>query len=180
MKNMVIVLLFTFIFIACSHEGNNTEEALEEDQIVSETDAGDFILRLVSEQAVYETGEKITITGKLKYVGDEEELKILHAESPFMFDIVEVTRGTEIPFHMTYISRDTTLKHGQWYQEEYEKQTLYNADDNQAEFMNSFMKEEGFPAGEYEVEVRSEFMVNGGETSEDHSYTTSILVVVRD
>ncbi|RKL65590.1 hypothetical protein CR203_19915 [Salipaludibacillus neizhouensis] len=183
MKVLLILLIFIFNFflIGCTQKEENVEALTEEDLVVSETAAGDFILRLVSKNAVYEAGEPITIVGKLKYRGNKEELVITYANSPFTFDIIESTRGVEIPFAVRSTFRNTILEYDQWYEEEYDKQALPNDNnDKTAVFMSSYIKEEGFPPGEYEVEVRSEFMINTGQTKEDHSYTTSILLDVKE
>lgn len=179
MRNVLIGLLtiLTISLAACANDENNEVEANNQ-TVISETEAGDFILRLVSEKAVYEAGEEVTIVGKLKYIGEEEELTISHAESPFWFEFVEVTRGIEIPFSMLEIERETALVQNQWHEKEYQKQTMYNEEDNEADFLNVFMNEEGFPPGEYEVELRSEFIVKNGESKEEHSYMSSIVIEV--
>jgi hypothetical protein len=159
-------------------EENEGEEGNQ--PVVSETDAGDFMLRLVSEKAIYDSEEEVQLKGKLKYIGEAEELEIIHEESPFYFEMIEITRGAELPYPLKEIEQTSTLDQNQWYEEEYIKRIAYSLDDEHADFYQTFMNETGFPPGEYEIELRTDFAVTVEEVPENHTYTTSIVIEVRE
>ncbi|MCE7793607.1 hypothetical protein K8O68_14375 [Salipaludibacillus sp. CUR1] len=165
-------------------ENNEPEENEGEEEgnqpVVSETDAGDFMLRLVSEKAIYDPEEEVQLKGKLKYIGEAEELEIIHQESPFNFEMIEINRGAELPYPLKEIEQTSTLEQKQWYEEEYIKRIAYSLDDEHADFYQAFMNETGFPPGEYEIELRTDFAVTVEEVPENHTYTTSIVIEVRE
>lgn len=158
-------------------ENNNAEN--EESPVVSETDAEEFTVKLVSEKPVYDTGEEVQITGNLKYTGEGEMMEISYLESPFSFDMVEVNRGVEVPYFLEEEEETTVLDQNEWYEGDFVKRASFRENDEHAEFFKDYMSEPGFPAGEYEIELRVDFAAEE-ETAENHTYTTSIVIEVRD
>lgn len=159
---------------------NETEKNENERLVVSETDAGEFILRLISEKSVYESGEPIQLTGKLQYKGEKDELEIIHVESPLYFELLEIERGADLLYHPSNELEETTvLKQNEWYEEDYIKRISYSEVDEHVDFFQSFMEEPGFPPGEYEVELRADFAILQEEQPITHHYTTSLVIEVR-
>ncbi len=177
-----------FVLVIASIVGCTSAEDVEETAeaakpLVAETQTGDFLLRLVSIKENYEEGEDVEITAKLKYIGDQEEVRILHSSSPFWYRIQEVTRGIEIPYFMEDPSLETTLKRDVWYEEKYLKTGGYRdgEDEESKEFVQSFVESDDFPEGEYEIELNSDFyLVNeDGEDQKQHVSTGIIITVER-
>ncbi|WP_096188070.1 hypothetical protein [Evansella halocellulosilytica] len=171
--------MILFLAVACGTE-DELDEVHGSEPVISETEAGDFILRLVSTQEVYDSDEEIDLTAKLKYIGDQDEITITHAMSPFWFEIVETTRGVEIPHAMEMPQLETTLERDKWYEELYEKNGGYIEEDEDSEFIAAFLEGNAFPSGEYEIELRTDFnTVENGEDEEQHNYTTSLMIQVK-
>ncbi|MCR6110121.1 hypothetical protein HXA35_07255 [Bacillus sp. A301a_S52] len=163
------------------HINNEDEKNEKEGLVVAETDAGEFILRLISEKAVYESEEQVQLTGKLQYKGEREELEIIHVESPLYFELLEVDRGAEFLYYpTTELEEKTVLKQKEWYEEDYIKRISYSETDEHADFFQSFMKEPGFPPGEYEIELRADFTILQEGEPITHQYATSLVIEVRD
>ncbi|WP_416149073.1 hypothetical protein ACM26V_22950 [Salipaludibacillus sp. HK11] len=185
-KYLSLLFLTSLLMIGCSiksEDGQNDSDLegfIESEKIVSETEAGEFVLRLVSEKARYKLGEKVDVRGKLKYIGENAEIEISHSESPFFFEVIEVNRGVEIPYFLNEVLEMTLLKNNEWYEEEFHKRIDNHAADEYDEFFQIFMVEEGFPVGEYEIELRADFLTSAGEESESHNYNTSIVIDVKE
>ncbi|WP_078577409.1 hypothetical protein [Salipaludibacillus agaradhaerens] len=162
------------------HINNEEDKNEHEGLVVAETDAGEFILRLISEKAVYESKEQIQLTGKLQYKGEREELEIIHVESPLYFELHEVDRGVELLYYpTTELEEKTVLKQKEWYEEDYVKRISYSETDEHADFFHSFMEEPGFPPGEYEIELRADFTILQEGQPITHQYATSLVIEVR-
>ncbi|UCZ54164.1 hypothetical protein LGQ02_05215 [Bacillus shivajii] len=174
-----LIIIFVFTLVAC---GTNIEqdEVQGNELITSETEAGDYLLRLISEKEVYEQAEEVVLKAKLKYIGEEEEKTIYHAMSPFWFDIVETTRGIEIPYVMNQPLLETTLERDVWFKETYKKSGSYSEEDENREFIEAFLEGESFPPGEYEIELRTDFFTedeNGEE--KNHNYSATLMIQVK-
>ncbi|MDQ0257247.1 uncharacterized protein YcfL [Evansella vedderi] len=182
---ILVTLISLFLLFGCGtgQEVLTDESEVVLEPIVSETEAGDYVIRLISEKSEYAADEPVKITAKLKYVGEKEEVKIYHAYSPFWFDIRETTRGIDIPYVMPLPLLETTLKRDEWFVQEYTKVGSYAEGDDspEVEFMKRFLEGEAFPPGEYEIELRTDFYTGSiDEKEEEHNYTTSILIQVLD
>jgi hypothetical protein len=160
---------------ACTPENDLNEANAERSPVISETEAGDFTVRLVSERGYYKQDEQIRIGAQIKYTGDEEEIHITHADSPFIFEIREVTRGIDIPAGAENDSGETTLIRETWHRETYSKSMANNFEEN--EFLTEFYSHDGFPSGEYEIELNTEFYT-ADEERQRHHYYTSIMIQV--
>jgi len=186
MKQIRILLFLVILLAACDNsetdQGESDKQRLsEEDKVISETDAGDFVLQLVSEKMSYKPDEEIYLKGKLKYIGDKDELEIAHSESPFFFDMIEVNRGIEIPYFVNEIGRTTILRTNQWFEEPFEKNKVHSISlDEHTDFFRIFADENGLPIGEYEIELRTDFHTAIEEESEQHHYITSIVIEVKE
>lgn len=152
----------------------------EAGQVVAETEEGDFALQLVSEKKAYKANEDVSLHAQLKYVGNKSEEMIYHAASPFWFTITEITKGITIPYAMDEPLILTTLKRGEWYAEEYKKAGGYSEIDpsETKSFIRSFLKEEGFPTGEYRIELEAKFFTEYQEQKQHHALTVSLEITV--
>jgi hypothetical protein len=178
------ILLLLVIFISACNNGSDlgqddNQEVSEMEKIVSKTDAGDFVLQLASEKMSYKPNEEIDVIGKLKYIGEKEVIEISHSESPFYFDMIEINRGVEFSYFLEDIGETTILQLNQWYEERLEKTGFSKLDDH-TEFFRVFTDENGFPVGEYEIELRTDFQTMIEEESEQHNYITSIVIEVSE
>lgn len=187
MKQLQILFLLVILLSACNNFENeqnlinsDNQEISETDKVISETDVGEFVLRLVSEKMFYQPGEEVHVIGKLKYIGEKDELEIAHSQSPFVFDMIEINRGVEIPYIINDIGKTTILKPNDWFEETYDKKVAFHESDEDADFLQVFVDKDGFPVGEYEIELRTDFHTSQEGESEQHNYTTSIVIVVKE
>ncbi|KAA9021835.1 hypothetical protein F4V44_16455 [Niallia endozanthoxylica] len=150
----------------CGTSGKSNEDLSEEldkyDVVHSKAEMqdGDFIYRLVSEQEEYADGQSVTLYAELEYIGEQSEVTIEHAASPFYFPMEEKIRGFEIPYPMPEPLVMTTLKKGEALRVSYTGSGAYSEDDEKAyvEFMKDFIKN-GFPTGYYTVDGFADFWV---------------------
>lgn len=160
-------LLLTILFIGCSNTDDSTtkgeSESLEATKVLNtkdEVNEGDFVYRLVTEKGEYHKNESVKIYAELEYIGNNEEVIIFHAASPFYFYIVEKIRNYEIGYFMDQPLVSTILKKGQPLRYEYSRSGGYSPTDeeNYVKFMRSFL-EDGFPTGYYVVNGFVDFYV---------------------
>lgn len=187
MKQLQILFLLVILLSACNNFENDQNlndsdnpEISKTHKVISETDVGEFVLRLVSEKMFYQPGEEIHVKGKLKYIGEKDELEIAHSQSPFFFDMIEVNRGVEIPYLINDSGKTTILQTNDWFEETYVKKVAFSESDEDADFLKVFADEDGFPVGEYEIELRTDFHTSQEGESKQHNYTTSIVIVVKE
>ncbi|WP_338448056.1 hypothetical protein R4Z09_17625 [Niallia oryzisoli] len=175
---LFIWILALFVFVSgCGTEGkssNHPEKELDHYDVVNmkaEVQEGDFIYRLVSEQKEYLDGQSVILYGELEYVGDQSEMTIQHATSPFYFPIEEKIRGIDIPYPMPEPLVTTTLKKGEPLRTEYTGGGAYSEEDKKAyvEFMKDFI-ENGFPTGYYIVNGYADFLVPKDGSQEPDKY----------
>jgi hypothetical protein len=164
-----VLLLFTILTAGCqsSHTVDNSDlEKIEVSQTSDETVQGDFIFRIKSEKAEYKEDEDIELYGEIEYIGEKDEVTILHSSSAFFFPMREKIRGYEIGSAVNDIGLSTTLKKGVPYREEYGKSGGYSEDQDPQDyvnFMKEFLNSTGFPAGHYVVKGSTDFSVESGE-----------------
>lgn len=134
---------------------NNTDENVQ----------GDILFRLVSEKKAYEDGDDVKLYGEITYTGEKEEVIIHHSSSAILFSLEEKVRGFVIGFAVNDIGLSTTLKRGEPYREEYVKSGGYaeDAPSDYVKFMESFLKEDGFPSGYYVVHGETDFSLENKE-----------------
>ncbi|MWC30812.1 hypothetical protein [Paenibacillus sp. MMS18-CY102] len=136
---------------------------------IAETKQDDFIYRLIIEPAEPASGGDVKLYGELEYVGDQDEIDIHHAASPFFFYLKETTRGYNIGYMMNQPAITTKLKKGAPLREQYKGGGGFSDRDNKDYI--AFIKDlsaHGFPVGHYEVTGTAEFFT-GQETSK-HDY----------
>ncbi|RNA68482.1 hypothetical protein [Alteribacter keqinensis] len=148
--------------------------------LVAETQSGDFLLRLVSEKPFYYSDEEVKLTAKLKYIGEKDRVTLSHKSSPFQYRIQEMTRGVDIPLTMEAITRETELKRDHWYDESFVKAgvDLFDEAARDNEFIRSFEESDTFPAGEYEIELNSDFYVQMDGEEVQQLVTTGLIITV--
>ncbi|MFC5734314.1 hypothetical protein [Cytobacillus gottheilii] len=147
-----------------SHSKLNEYEVVNTESEVKE---GDFIYRLVTEKSEYTTDEPVNIYAELEYVGDQEEVMIYHAMTPFYFPMTEKIRNYEIDYPMPEPLGGTTLKKGEPIRQDYTRTGSYSPDkqDDYTEFMKSFIKD-GFLEGYYVLNGSAGFYTGDPEGDE--------------
>lgn len=121
-KLLIIISTIAFLLTGCSEDTKPEEQNVVKEPSFgskAEVTEGDFIYRLVSEKSVYVEGEKVEVFAELEYVGDEPEIEIAHAASPFYFPMKEKTRNFEIGYMMNEPLIVTALKKGVPLREQY-------------------------------------------------------------
>ncbi|MFS0574930.1 lipoprotein [Sporosarcina sp. 179-K 3D1 HS] len=143
----------------------------------SEVKEGDFIYRLYTEKDVYDTFGDTAIFAELTYVGDQEEINIAHAASPFYFPMEERTRGLEIGFAMSEPLIFTNLKKGEPLRHIYQFAGGYSDQDDPeyVQFVKSIIANKGFPEGEYIIHGTADFTVADGPDDDIQSLPRFVL-----
>lgn len=154
----------TLVLSACGQSGNTeaspNEDTKKEVRVVDEVYEGDFVYTLTSEQERYQEGQPIQLRAELTYIGEDEEITIGHASSPFHFPMKETTRGYDIPFSMTEPFITTTMKREEPFKESYVPSGGFGSLDPEEykDFMKRMMAGD-VPVGHYEVEGTAKFTV---------------------
>lgn len=140
--------------------------------IAVETQEDDFIYRLYTDNAIYRKGEKVDIIAELEYIGEEDEVTIAHAASPFYFNLKELNRGYPIEQMMNEPLLHTTLVRGEPLVEHYQKSGGYSEQDdpNYVQFIRNVWKSNGFPHGHYVVDGFASFFVEEEGKTEKKTY----------
>ncbi|TMW70441.1 hypothetical protein [Alteribacter natronophilus] len=181
MKMMVPAgILFLFLSAACSGQEYLNDKADAAHPVVSETQSGDFLIRLVSDRAVYEETDHVELKAKLKYIGDEPQVTISHRTSPFWYRIHEITRGVDIPYVQDSPGSVMTLERDVWYEEQYVRRGATEGEngDRDQEFIRSFTQGPHFPPGEYEIELNSDFFIEKDGERKKHIMATGLVLTV--
>jgi hypothetical protein len=135
----------------------------------AEVTEGDFVYRIFSEKEKYKIGEQIKVYAELEYIGDKEEITIFHAASPFIFNLKELSRGFDLPAAMNEPLLSTTLKRGEPLRKEYGKSGDYvnGAQDDYNIFKKRFLKDKGFPDGNYVLDGQADFYIGNSNKKEE-------------
>ncbi|MBM7578186.1 hypothetical protein [Jeotgalibacillus terrae] len=170
MRKLSVVSAFMFLLVSLSGcQQNNQVDYETEAEVID----GDFIYRLSTEKAAYGKDEPVTIYAELEYTGDQEEIEITHADSPFSFPMIETTRNYEIDYMMQEPLVSTTLTRGEPLREEYSGgQVTYSYKDEEEyiAFLEQFT-DQRFPEGHYVVTGIADFNVPDNEgPGEDIEY----------
>ena len=170
-----ISLFFVLILSGCS---TNDEEAMlaklenyDVQSVKDEVTAGDFIYRLFTEKEEYLSNEAVKMYAELEYIGDQDEITIFHAASPFYFPIEEKIRGIQIPYPMPEPLLSTTLKKSQPFRQEYTSSGAYSEEDEKEykDFMKDFIQN-GFPLGYYVVDGFADFFIEINPNEEPQKF----------
>ena len=174
--NLIIFLAFlSIILIGCQQ---NTDENVDNApsttknlETKAEVTEGDFIYRLVTEKAEYSENEPIKIYAELEYIGNNEEITIAHASSPFHFPMVETTRNYEIIYTMEQPAIGTKLIKGEPLRAEYKGSGGYGSEDKEEyiKFMEQIMNQQ-FPEGHYVVGGFADFWVKENDDEQKKEY----------
>lgn len=165
-KSLLILLLTVFVLlIGCKSgavettiEPASTVQDIEEQEQTGQDNNEQFELMLYSDKETYKTTEKIKIWSTLKYMGNNNQIKIWHSNPYISFAISD---GKE--FNTGNISDDiltsTILEKDKLYKFDYAKSGGYSEDDPKAGFWKEFYAEKDLylPEGEYTVTVGGAF-----------------------
>lgn len=151
MKKWLMFICCCFMLMACSKEEVSNEVVYPE---AFEAESDNFRYELYVSNNTFAQGEPFDITATLTYIGDQDEIVISHAASPFYFPMTETTRGYNIDYPMHEPLIYTTLKKDEPLTKQYVPSGSYS-DTDEVEYV-AFMKE--FLAGDYPV---GNYIVNG-------------------
>jgi hypothetical protein len=176
-KFLVIISTITFLLAGCSVDAKLDEQKVVKEPPIgskAEVAEGDFVYRLVSEKSAYAEGEKVEVYAELEYMGDEPEIKIAHAASPFSFLMKEKTRNFDIGNKINQPSIVTVMKKEMPLRERYEGGGGYGSQDPQeyVDFIKAVAeasKKGTLPWGEYQVFGSADFEpIYGSEESQEN------------
>ncbi|MEN6314677.1 MAG: hypothetical protein ABFD25_10560 [Clostridiaceae bacterium] len=163
--------------------GSKNGEAAEEAAGSAEADqqyAKLFELNLYSDETTYKTTDKITIWATLKYIGENEKIKIWHADPYISFTI---TDGKDFNTGGAFdeILATTELEKGQLYRFDFSKSGGFTAEDPKAEFWKKFYAEKDLylPEGEYTVKVSTAFSLTENIGESKCSLSKEFLIKVK-
>ncbi|GMK40458.1 hypothetical protein PCCS19_35140 [Paenibacillus sp. CCS19] len=188
--SLLLMLVFALMLGSCGDkkkstnaDGSQTPANLNTDAVpqVQEVKEGDFVYRLVAETAEDHAADSVKLYAELEYVGDQDEVTITHAMSPFYFPMKETTRGYDIGYMMEEPLITTALKKGEPLREDYYRSGGYSADQDPEAyiaFMKEFM-EKGFLPGRYEVNGFADFNLLVGEKPEPHKLSATVAFTVK-
>src|SRR5699024_1817719 len=119
---LIISTICILILTGCSFTKNtivNVDE-YEVENIVAEVAEGDFIFRLMTEKEQYKESEPISLIGEIIYVGEQDEIEIIHSSSAVLFNIHEEVRGYDLGDAVNDIGVTTVLTQNEPYRESYQ------------------------------------------------------------
>lgn len=165
MKKFIAILLVSLILVACKEELPSPPDSPNSYVLIQSSayTEGDFMYYIeVLESDHFKEGESITIQAYLAYTGDQDEIVISHAASPFYYDIEELTHGYKIDYPMEQPRISTTLKKGERLTSTYRISGGYGDQDNEdyIKFMKEFLSGR-YPVGTYAVTGYAKFTVEG-------------------
>lgn len=178
MKRILLLLVVVLLFLAgCgTKEDEKVQTSGDMDRYEGintsiEAKEGDFIYRLATEEGIYHQGDELRIFAELEYVGDDDNVTIYHAASPFFFPMTEKTRGYTIDYPMNQPLVSTTLQKGKPIREVYKSSGAYSDQDTKEfiQFMKSFLTND-IPSGHYVVHGFTNFYIEQ-EGSSPEVYT---------
>ncbi|BAQ11683.1 hypothetical protein OXB_3214 [Bacillus sp. OxB-1] len=167
MRKVLYLTMFMIVLGACGVK-KHSDVSYENHGIPlpppeSEVQEGDFVYRLYTEKDVYDTLGGTAIFAELTYIGEQDEIEIAHASSPFYFPLEERTRKIHVDYAMNSPLIVTTLKKDVPHQHRYEFAGGYSDQDDPdyVEFVKTIIEEKGFPEGEYIIHGAARFTVAG-------------------
>lgn len=172
MRTWITAVLVGMLLVSCQPDPDQHDSA-GSGRAASETSAGDFLLRVVSEKYSYEEEENIHLTAKLVYTGEEEEVQIEYRDTPFRFELFETSRSENLVPVVNNESGSAVLEQGLWLEEKYSKDIELTS-----EFAYEFVEDTGFPAGNYEINVQGEFSYYIDEERKSTLIDTSLTITV--
>ncbi|MFF5994691.1 hypothetical protein AAGS61_08005 [Lysinibacillus sp. KU-BSD001] len=158
-------ILLLILLTACGTESMNREKV--ENVTTQEVKEAPFTLRLVSEKAQYQVGEKIAVRAELVYDGEEEAIQIGHGGSWIWLETTNLTKDYQFGAAMNEPYIITPMRKGEVLIEPY-----YFSGSSYHEGMegNSYtedvleqMSTLAFPVGQYEINGRTDFVIEGAQ-----------------
>ena len=181
----IIFIMLAPLLSSCTSEleSDNSATKLDDYEVLKTKDEvteGDFIYRLVTEKAEFLDNESVRIYAELEYIGDNEEITIYHAASPFYFPMVEKTRDFSIGYPMNEPLLSTKLIKGKPLREEYKRSGGYSSQDEKeyVNFMKSFL-DNGFPTGYYIVNGFADFYIQSNENNKKEEFNIKAQIDFR-
>lgn len=129
-------------------------------QTSDEITKGDFLFRLVSEKEVYKQGDEVQIYGEIEYIGDQDDVTIVHSSSAVIFSVEEKIRGYTIPDFVREIGVWTSLSKNKPYHKRYDKSSGYISEQESEDyviFAEDFLEGDDFPVGYYAMKGIADF-----------------------
>lgn len=167
----ILLLLLVILVAGCQSSSQIDAKELEKykvQQTEDEVKQGDFIFRLVSEKGEYRQDEEVKLYGEIEYIGEKEEVSIVHSASAILFSLEEKVRGYHIESSVQEIGVTTKLKKGEPYRENYVKkaEVIFEEDPSYQKFVDYFLEGRGFPTGYYKVNGYTDFFVKSEDEGE--------------
>ncbi|MEO4053961.1 hypothetical protein [Solibacillus sp. CAU 1738] len=174
------ILLLVVLLAACGTEYTNNAQF--ENVPEQKTEQAPFTLRLVSEKAQYNVGEPLAIRAELMYEGNEEAIQIGHAGSWIWLSTTNLTENYQFGAAMNEPYIVTTVKKGEALVEPYHFSggSYYKGMDgnNYTEDMLKQMVAMKFPPGQYQINGRTDFVIEGQQGEKYHLEASIIFEVV--
>ena len=179
---LLITILLAIVLTACSSEtvGNVSSNEKEDDNVV-ESEVGQelFTFRLTSEKAQYQVGEKPNIVAELTYKGDDK-VELGHGGSWVLLNTTNLSEDYRYDAMITLPHNITPIESGQTITEQYQFSggTFIGLRGGNAYTEEEFlqMAEMNFPPGQYKIEGRTDFGIEGEDTR--YNLETAILIEV--
>lgn len=163
MKKVFFIIICSLVLFGCNSKKGIQPELAEEDRYPTEFSVAneDFQYTLKVGAAKYQVGDELDITATLTYIGDQNEISISHAASPFYFELEEQTRDYTIDYPMNAPLIITVLKNGETIEEKYSPSGGYSDQDSPkyVDFIKAFLAGD-YPKGDYVVEGFVDFWIN--------------------
>ena len=142
--------------------------------------AGDFIMTLNSDKAVYTTTDIINIWGTLEYIGETDAIEIWHG-CPFMLFSISDGDNFSIGGMTIDILASSVLQRGRVYHFEYQKSGGWSPDAPDAAFWENFFSEPDLrlPAGEYTIRLRGSFGLTERVSDSPSGLIAELTITVR-
>ncbi len=164
LSSIVLVLLL----VGCGAENSENEHVNNEkvDNIVAqEMSKAPFTLRLISEKAQYRVGEPLAIQAELLYEGEDEAIHIGHGGSWIWLGTTNLTKDYQFGAAMNEPYIISTLKKGEALVAPYRFSggTYYEGMSGNAYSEDLFeqMASMEFPPGQYRIDGRTDFVIEG-------------------
>ncbi|KOS62511.1 hypothetical protein FJQ98_04795 [Lysinibacillus agricola] len=157
-KTFLLLISMLLLVVGCQEKQAVKPTPSKKYSQTATTQQGDFLYELSISKPTFTEGESISITAKLTYVGQAQNVTIYHGGSPFLFNLQETTRNFEIPSGMDTPLITRTLERNVPYEEVYTSGGLYDefSEPKLVEFMKQTMNGH-FPKGHYIVNGSTDF-----------------------
>lgn len=183
---MSLITIFV-VLIGCKSTNGSTvveqENAEQENTNKQENTEQDynklFELKLYSDKQVYKTTDKIKIWATLKYIGNNNQVKIWHGD-PYIVFYISDGKEFNIGGMVFDILTSTVLEKDKLYEFDYIKSGGFSEDDPDADFWKKFYakKDLYLPEGEYTVTARGDFSLSENTEESKRNLSTELKIKV--